>query len=168
MNGKFYFYFSNGSQDTGVMVGDHPAGPFKDALGKPLLDKSLTLGKEFDSSVLVDDGVPYMVFGDRRGTSGDVYYMVRLNADMISLAETPRPVPIIGEFAPTDKPCLHKRNGLYYLSAGANYTVSDTIYGPYTVRRNEGGGTTSTGSLSRHTGTFLSGKINGSLRGVVL
>ena len=36
-DGKYYWYFSNRFYDTGVMVADKPEGPYKDALGKPLL-----------------------------------------------------------------------------------------------------------------------------------
>lgn len=38
-NGQYYFYFSNGNDDTGVMVADNPEGPYKDASGKPMLPK---------------------------------------------------------------------------------------------------------------------------------
>jgi len=143
MKGKYYFYFSNGYDDTGVMVGDHPNGPFKDALGKPMLPKGLTSTWEYDATVLVDSGVPYMSFGRRQNQwktekeSGQPikYHIVKLKNDMISLAEKPRPIEINGDFAPTDKPDLHVHNGRYYLAAGANYAVASTIYGPYTARR---------------------------------
>jgi len=36
-NGKWYWYFSNHSIDTGVAVADSIYGPWRDALGKPLL-----------------------------------------------------------------------------------------------------------------------------------
>ena len=36
-NGKYYFYFSEQQRSTGVAVADRPEGPYKDALGKPLL-----------------------------------------------------------------------------------------------------------------------------------
>jgi len=42
-NGKFYFYVplakKGGGEAIGVAVSDSPTGPFKDALGKPLIDR---------------------------------------------------------------------------------------------------------------------------------
>jgi hypothetical protein len=37
-NGKYYWYFSNRKESTGVMVASKPEGPYADALGKPLVD----------------------------------------------------------------------------------------------------------------------------------
>ena len=45
-NGFYYYYFSNGNLNTGVMKSKSPAGPFIDALGKPMLNENLTTGKE--------------------------------------------------------------------------------------------------------------------------
>ncbi len=160
MNGKYYFYFSNKSIDTGVMVSDNPGGPFKDALGKPLLTEEMTPAHEYDISVLVDDGVPYMVFGTHNPGVGKMkqkrnFYLVRLNPDMVSLADAPKPIEIIGDFMPNDKPNLHTYKGRYYLSAGANYTVSDNLYGPYTVRRSEGDDSDPYGLNKRAHGNFF-------------
>ncbi|WP_248722509.1 family 43 glycosylhydrolase [Seonamhaeicola sp. ML3] len=142
-NGKYYFYFSNGNTDTGVMVGNTPTGPFKDALGKPMLPEDLTPIKEYDPSVLVDDdNEAYIVFGHHRSNHPDFYYMIaKLSEDMISLAETPKEVKIIGDakvLGGSDKPTLHKRNGIFYLSAGSHYATSKNIYGPYTKVGNSG------------------------------
>jgi len=42
-NGKFLFYVplakKGGGEAIGVAVSDSPTGPFKDALGKPLIDR---------------------------------------------------------------------------------------------------------------------------------
>jgi len=144
-NGKYYFYFSDKNKTTGVMVGDSPIGPFKDALGKPLLKEDLTTTKEYDPSILIDDDAaktPYIIFGHHRDTDSTLgYYLARLNEDMISLAEAPRKVifeakePVL---AGNDKPNLHKRNGIYYLSAGSHYAISKNIYGPYIKWGNSG------------------------------
>ena len=52
-NGKFYFYVpvrhSTGQMAIGVAVGDSPTGPFKDALGKPLVETN-----EIDPTVYID------------------------------------------------------------------------------------------------------------------
>ncbi len=146
-NGHYYFYFSNGNVNTGVMKGTSPTGPFVDALGEPLLHEDLTIGKEYDPTVLVDDDEnAYLVFGHHRSYEDDLsFYIVKLNDDMISLAEKPQEIQII--HAPdldtmvlrgNDKPNLHKRNGIYYLSAGSHYATSKNVYGPYTTRGNTG------------------------------
>ena len=62
-----------------------------------------------------------------------------LNEDMISLAETPKPIVIKGdewEKAPEwmDKNYIFKYNGTYYLSWGRDYATSKNIYGPYTCQ----------------------------------
>lgn len=131
-NGKYYWYFSEGNEQAGVVVGDSPAGPWLDPLGKPLLDSTLTPTDEYDMTVFEDDdGEYYILFGVWE------YYMARLNEDMISLAEEPRKVQInnpvgpYGEGTTDDKPYLHKYDGRYYLSWGAFYAMSDNLYGPY-------------------------------------
>ena len=142
-NGKYYFYFSNGNDDTGVMVADAPEGPYEDVLGKPLLDKNLTPGSEYDPTVLIDDnGKAYMIFGHLDSKDEDLrYYIAELSEDMISLKEAPKVVEFNkeGGFF-NDKPNLHKYEGKYYLSAGSVYAVSDNIYGPYTHVGNSGDG----------------------------
>lgn len=56
---------------------------------------------------------------------------------MISLAERPLPLEVmdaVSQYGPDkldDKPYLHKRQGLYYLSWGCYYAVSENLYGPY-------------------------------------
>ena len=161
LNGKFYLYISNKSIDTGVMVADHPEGPFKDALGKPLLPENLTPAREYDITVLIDGGIPYMAFGAYKAPGskgfpeGMPYYMVTLNKDMISLAEEPKPIVLTGGFPSDDKPSLHTRNGKYYLAAGANYAIADNIRGPYATRRNEGDDTDKYGLNGRAHGNFF-------------
>ena len=142
-NGKYYFYFSNGNKDTGVMVGETPTGKFKDALGEPLLPQDMTIVKEYDPSVIIDDdGEAYIIFGHHRSDHPDFYYMIaKLNEDMISLAESPKEVLITGDvevLGGNDKPNLHKRNGIYYLSAGSHYAIAKNIYGPYVKTGNSG------------------------------
>ncbi|WP_418262536.1 family 43 glycosylhydrolase [Flavobacterium faecale] len=137
-NGKYYFYFSNGNINTGVMVADKPEGPYIDALGKPMLDVDLTSTKEYDPTVLVDDnGEAYIVFGHYRDDDKNLnWYIAKLNEDMISLAEQPKEIVlknVLDFMKANDKPNLHKRNGIYYLSAGTHYAISKNVYGPYTV-----------------------------------
>jgi hypothetical protein len=129
-NGLFYWYFSNGNRDCGVMVADRPEGPYHDALGKPLADS-------FDPTVFVDDdNTPYLVYGAHE------YKIARLKENMIELAETPRPIPFAnrGAFPSMDKNSLHKHGNLYYLSCSGHYATSLSPYGPYTYRGTVGTG----------------------------
>lgn len=134
-NGKYYFYFSMGVTDVGVVVGDSPKGPWTDPIGKPLLPSDLTPTEERDPGILLDDdGNAYIVFGVFD------FYIARLNEDMVSLAEEPRMIVLDrkdGPYGPgktDDKPYLHKHNGKYYLSWGCFYAISDDVYGPYTYK----------------------------------
>ncbi len=130
-DGKYYWYFSELNEQTGVVIGDSPVGPWKDPLGKPFLAKDLTPTHEYDISVIEYQGNHYAVFGVWE------YYIARMGDDMISLAEAPRkiiinnPVGPYGEDSTDDKPSVHQRNGIFYLSWGAFYATSDNVYGPY-------------------------------------
>ena len=131
-NGKYYYYFSIGNKQTGVLVGDSPAGPFRDVLGKPLLDGTLTTTREYDPAVFRDDdGAYYLVFGAPSWCYGEGcgYYIARLNEDMISFAEQPRAIAL--DHMGDDKASLNKIGGKYYLSYGGFYAISDHVYGPY-------------------------------------
>ena len=136
-NGKYYFYFSHQQKCTGVAVADKPEGPYVDALGKPLLPQGLVDTPSYDPCVFIDDDeakTPYIIWGftcfDKK------YHIARLNEDMISLAEKPRPIEIINGWK-NDANWVHKRNGVYYLNAhGSEYATADNIYGPYTYRGN--------------------------------
>ena len=133
-NGRYYWYFSEGPK-TGVVVGETPAGPWRDPLGGPLVAEGMVPVKAYDPGILVDDdGSAYIVFGVWD------YYVARLGEDMISLAEKPRRVTIHNPEGPygrgktDDKPYLHKRGGIYYLSWGCFYAMSESVYGPYECR----------------------------------
>lgn len=127
-NGKFYWYFSNHNINTGVMVANQIEGPYKDALGKPIIDS-------FDPSIFVeDDGSCYIIVGHH-----SEYKIARLKDSMIELAETPKDIIIDRTDAPVDFPrmdknAIHKYNGTYYLSCSGYYATSDNLYGPYKVR----------------------------------
>ncbi|HLV65967.1 MAG TPA: glycoside hydrolase family 43 protein [Polyangiaceae bacterium] len=135
--GKYYLYFPNGGSGIGVAVSDSPAGPFEDALGKPLIDSN-TPGVQdvdwiFDPACFVDDdGQAYLYFGGGPEDTGDNARVIRLNDDMISLADptaTTIPAPDFFEAS-----YMHKRDGKYYFSysttfknhaAEIDYLVSD-------------------------------------------
>ena len=134
-NGRYYWYFSAGPTEIGVAESDAPAGPWHDPLGRPLIPKGLVNTDERDPSILMDDdGNAYIVLG-----TGN-YYLARLNVDMISLAEKPQLIALDKRFGPygegftDDKPSLHKRKGIYYLSWSSFYAMSTNIHGPYTFK----------------------------------
>jgi beta-xylosidase len=70
-NGKYYFFFgANDIQNDkeyggiGVAVADNPGGPFKDYLGKPLVDKFHNGAQPIDQFVFKDtDGQYYLIYG---------------------------------------------------------------------------------------------------------
>ena len=147
-NGKYYYYFSDGNMRTGVGVGDSPAGPFKDVLGKPLLDGTLTTTREYGPCVFKDDdGEYYLVFGGPSWCYGEGcgYFIARLNEDMVSFAETPRRLEV--NHPADDKASLNKFGGRYYLTYGGHYAISDNIYGPYEYKGH-------TGASEDHTSYF--------------
>jgi len=120
-NGAYYWYFSNRTESAGVMTASKPEGPYRDALGHPLVDS-------FDPSIFVDDdGTPYIIYGEVD------YKIARLKESMIELDEEPRIIEVNrkGAFPNMDKNSLHKHNGIYYLSCSGYYATSKELYGPY-------------------------------------
>ncbi len=135
-HGRYYFYFSEGQTCLGVAVSTNGAGgPYHDALGKPLLPKGQTPTAQYDPTVFIDDDparTPYIVWGYT--VRGQQYHIARLNEDMISLAETPRPVILINGWK-NDAPFIMKHHCIYYLNShGGVYATATSVYGPYTFR----------------------------------
>nr|WP_294942955.1 glycoside hydrolase family 43 protein [uncultured Mucilaginibacter sp.] len=70
-DGKYYFFFgANDIQNNeamggiGIAVADKPEGPFKDYLGKPLIDKFYNGAQPIDQFVFKDkDGQYYIIYG---------------------------------------------------------------------------------------------------------
>lgn len=131
-DGLYYWYFSEGALRTGVVVSETPTGPWRNPLGEPLLNDGLVPVGAYDPGILIDtDGSAWIVFGVWE------YYIARLADDMISLVEPPRRLTVLHPQGPRgpgildDKPCLHRRNGLYYLSWGCFYGISENLLGPY-------------------------------------
>ncbi|WP_316783760.1 family 43 glycosylhydrolase [Pedobacter frigiditerrae] len=132
-NGKYYYYFS-ADVNIGVAVADKPTGPFKDALGKPLVKKGALKGQMIDPMVFVDDdGTAYLYFG--QGNCN----IVKLNDDMISYDATK--IISIKPKGYNEGSFVFKRNGKYYLSwsefdtrdprYSVAYAVSDSPMGPF-------------------------------------
>ncbi|MEU1400218.1 family 43 glycosylhydrolase [Micromonospora zamorensis] len=147
-NGKFYWYVpvrqrSNGQMVIGVGVADSPTGPFRDALGRPLVGNN-----EIDPSVFIDDdGQAYLYWGNP-----GLWY-VKLNSDMISYSGSATRITLTtagfgtrtgNASRPTlyeEGPWVFKRNGLYYNVFAAEccsefiaYSTAPGPTGPWTYR----------------------------------
>lgn len=146
-NGKFYFYVpinqKSGENAIGVAVADNPEGPFRDAIGKPLL-----AGYGYiDPSVFIDDdGQAYLYWGNPK------LFYVKLNEDMISYSgrviEVPLTTESFGVRSKDDRttryeegPWLYQRKNLYYMVFAAGpisehiaYATGPTATGPWTFR----------------------------------
>jgi Glycosyl hydrolases family 43 len=146
-NGKYYWYVpvnqTGGGMAIGVAVADGPRGPFKDALGKALVDDAFEMSNmnfarpsdtvyTIDPTVFVDDdGQAYLHYG---GFGRLV--VTKLGSDMTSISGTMRESTPRGFF---EAPFLFKRNGKYYevYAAGVNpasidYATSSSPLGPWT------------------------------------
>ncbi len=151
-NGKFYWYIcaqsTKNDMAIGVAVSDSPTGPFKDAIGKPLIMNGSW--SNIDPTVWIDDdGQAYLYWGN-----GSLFY-VKLNKDMISYSGDIVTVPVTVEsFGGTrgnksvenpnkdmyvEGPWFYKRNNLYYMMyAGMgkggeclSYSTSNGPTGPW-------------------------------------
>ncbi|WHT22749.1 family 43 glycosylhydrolase [Crossiella sp. CA-258035] len=123
-NGKHYFYFSGGKAtgDTGkhlgVAVSDSPTGPFKDALGKPLVPAGTYGGQMIDPMVFTDDdGQSYLYWG--QGGS----HQVPLNPDMVSF--DPAKVRTHKPQDYNEGSFVFKRKGTYYFMWSEGDTRSE-------------------------------------------
>jgi hypothetical protein len=152
-NGKYYWYvpindikFSKDRMAIGVAVADSPEGPWKDALGKPIVNDSLEMATwnitnidqtphTIDPTVFIDDdGQAYLQYGGFW-----TMVTVKLNPDMISLGGKLARATPLDYF---ESPYLIKRNGTYYqiYARGAanpttiDYATSNNPQGPWTWR----------------------------------
>ena len=145
-NGKYYLFFgANDIQNNnevggiGVAIADNPAGPFKDALGKPLIGQIINGAQPIDQFVFKDDdGQYYMYYGGRQHCN-----MVKLSSDLLSIVPFPDGT-IYKEVTPenyTEGPFMLKRKGKYYFmwSEGGwgtpnycvAYAIADSPFGPF-------------------------------------
>lgn len=144
--GKYYFYFSHGGQETGVMVADKPEGPYVDVLKKPMIPHDYSVNHEYDPTILEDNGERYIIFG-RDGFDGNnhIHYQIaKLSEDMLSFAEEPHDLLTDNEFGfgahdrARDHQYFHKHNDTYYLSCAGAYRTSHSRYGPFENLRHTG------------------------------
>lgn len=145
-DGKYYFFFAaNDIQNEdeiggiGVAVGDRPEGPYKDLLGKPLINKIVNGAQPIDQFVFKEnDSTYYMFYGGWRHCN-----VVLLNNDFTGI----RPFPdgeLYKEVTPqnyVEGPFMFKKDGKYYFmwSEGGwggpdykvAYAIADNPLGPF-------------------------------------
>jgi beta-xylosidase len=150
---KYYLFFSandiqikarNGKEDDhnggiGIAVADKPKGPYKDHLGKPLINQFYNNAQPIDQYVFQDkDKQFYIIYGGwGRCNIG------KLNDDFTALVPFPDG-NLVKEITPknyVEGPTIFIRNGKYYLmwSEGGwtngtykvAYGVSDSVFGPF-------------------------------------
>lgn len=142
---KYYLFFgANDVRDDeiggiGVAVSDRPEGPYKDLIGKPLINENVNGAQPIDQFVFRDDdGTHYMYYGGWRHCN-----VVLLNDDFTAL----RPFPdgeVYKEVTPenyVEGPFMFKKNGKYYFmwSEGGwgrpdykvAYAIADSPLGPF-------------------------------------
>jgi hypothetical protein len=134
-DGKYLLYFgANDIQSDdqiggiGVAVADQPAGPFRDALGHPLIGKFANGAQPIDQDVFLDDdGQAYLYYGGWGHCN-----VAKLNRDMTSLG-TFGDGTTFHEITPpgyVEGALMFKRRGVYYLMwsegdwTGPDYRVS--------------------------------------------
>lgn len=115
-NGKFYWYVTvHDGRDfaIGVAVADHPAGPYKDALGKALITSDMTpwgdgVNYDIDPTVFIDDDNQAYIYWGNGAVMGYKLKenMIELQGKMFNV--TPPSF--------TEAPYVHKRNGRYFLT----------------------------------------------------
>ncbi len=143
--GKYYLFFgANDIQSDkekggiGVAVANHPAGPFTDYLGKPLVDKFHNGAQPIDQFVYKDGNNYYLIYGGWRHCN-----IAKLKDDFTGF------VPFedgstFKEITPenyVEGPFMFKKNGKYYFMwseggwTGPNYSVAyaiaDSPFGPF-------------------------------------
>jgi beta-xylosidase len=130
-DGKVYMYFC-GEQKIGVAVADKPEGPFKDAIGKPLVAPGPPLnlrGQMIDPCPFIDDDAEkqaYLYWGN-----GNLYVM-KLKANMIELDGAVKTITPTwtGGGKYNEGAFVFKRKGTYYFmwsendARDVNYMVS--------------------------------------------
>jgi beta-xylosidase len=144
--GRYFLFFgANDIQNDeqvggiGVAVADQPSGPFKDYLGKPLVDRFHNGAQPIDQFVFRDkDGQHYLIYGGWRHCN-----IARLKDDFRGFDKFPDG-QTFKEITPqgyVEGPFMFIRNGKYYFMwseggwTGPNYSVAyavaDSPMGPF-------------------------------------
>lgn len=144
-DGKYYLFF--GANDVhegetggiGVAVSDRPQGPYKDLLGRPLINEIVNGAQPIDQYIFQDkDGSYYMYYGGWGHCN-----IVRLSDDFTSLVPFPDG-SIYKEVTPegyVEGPFMLFKDGKYYFmwSEGGwtqddyrvAYAIADSPFGPF-------------------------------------
>ncbi|RYD94817.1 MAG: arabinan endo-1,5-alpha-L-arabinosidase [Sphingobacteriales bacterium] len=142
---KYYLFFGANDiqKDTeyggiGVAVADNPAGPFRDYLGKPLIDKIYNKAQPIDQFIFQDKGQYYIIYGGWGQCN-----IAQLNKDFTGFIpfENGETFKRITPEGYVEGPVMFKRNGKYYFmwSEGAwtgpdyrvAYAIGDSPVGPF-------------------------------------
>ncbi|WP_078348634.1 family 43 glycosylhydrolase [Mucilaginibacter pedocola] len=138
-NGKYYWYISTNTYGIGVGVADRPEGPYKDAIGKPLLTNKDCFASNhswacIDPAVFIDDdGQAWLFWGNQQ------CYYAKLKANMTEIDGEVKQIQFEG-MRFTEAPWVHKYQGKYYLSYATEfpektaYAIADNIGGPYVYK----------------------------------
>jgi arabinoxylan arabinofuranohydrolase len=128
--GKCYLYYPDGGSGIGVAVADRPEGPYKEPLGKALINKNMpncNVPWLFDPCGFVDeDGQAYLAFGGGDSGAGTNLRIIKLNADMTSTSGTAVTVNAPASF---EAAYLHKYNKKYYFSYSTTSQKIDYLMG---------------------------------------
>ena len=135
---KYYWYVCSWGS-VGVAVADHILGPYRDALGKPLVDRTMP-GFDvcnIDPTVYVDeDGSAYIYWGGEAHLFG-----CKLKDNMVEFDGEPLKISGLKNYE--EAPWLFKRDSLYYLAYSTSngytkgpirYATSTTPLGPWEDR----------------------------------
>ncbi|WP_369167437.1 family 43 glycosylhydrolase [Streptomyces sp. R28] len=149
-DGKYYFYFC-ADANIGVAVSDSPTGPFKDALGRPLLKAGQFSGQMIDPAVFTDDdGQSYLYWGNGHA------YVAPLNDDMTSV-DTSK-MKDITPSGYNEGTFVIKRKGTYYFMWSENDTRDENYRVAYAT------GPSPTGPWTRH-GVILEKDLSLGIKG---
>jgi beta-xylosidase len=164
---KFYLFFgANDIQNNfqvggiGVAVADKPGGPYKDYLGKPLMDRIVNGAQPIDQYVFKDkDGQYYLIYGGWHHCN-----IAKLKPDFTGFIPFPDG-QTFKEMTPenyAEGPLMFMRGGKYYFMWSENgwhdpnysvaYAIADSPLGPFkrigTVLQQDPGVATSAGHHS--------------------
>lgn len=144
-NNKYYLFF--GANDVhpgeiggiGVAISDRPEGPYKDLIGKPLINENVNGAQPIDQFVFKDDDNTYYMYYGGWGHCN----MVKLNDDFTALVPFDDGA-MYKEVTPqnyVEGPFMFKKNGKYYFMwseggwGGPDYSVAyaiaDSPFGPF-------------------------------------
>jgi len=124
---KFFLYFADSGNGIGVLTADSPTGPFKDPIGRALINRQTpncaNVTWLFDPAVFVDDdGTGYIYFGGGvptgQSASPKTGRVAKLGNDMTSIVGTPSTLDAPWLFEDSG---IHKMGNTYYYSYCTNW-----------------------------------------------